>query len=226
MKILSQGEEIRAQSFEAKMNSDSLLIDIHGSRVLSNAPLNGGLRKAGSLVNYSLYGKKDCENMPVEYLRKIIESMNIDPSNTVGLMTGVKPDSFLFSDEELVSSFLSVGNDNAASPLDGLKYSGAGTINIIVLCRVKLTDGAMVDAYKTATEAKSYSLLSRRVKSQFSERTATGTITDVTAIVQNNTGDEYRYAGTGTDLGSSISRSIYNGISYALDHFYGYSEVM
>lgn len=218
------GEKFKGSNFEAEMTADSLYLKLRNSRVVSNASMNGGLRNANGIINYSLYGKSDCKNKPVEYLRNVLLSRGIDYSSVIGLLTAVRPDRFVISRSSMATSFISAGVDNAATPMDGLSYSGKGTINIIVLANVKLTDAAIMDAFKTSVEAKSYSLWTRKVKSKFSGKVATGTITDVTAIVSDETGEEFKYAGTGTDLGSSISKSIYDGLTYALDNFYGYKS--
>ncbi len=218
------GEKFSGTNFEAEMLTNSLYIRLKNSRVVSNASMNGGLINASGIINYSLYGKSDCNNKPVEYLRNILLSKGIDYSYVVGLLTAVRPDRYVISKNGMVTSFISAGIDNAATPLDGLNYSGKGTINIIVVSDVKMTDAAIIDAFKTSVEAKTYSLWTRKVKSKFSGKIATGTITDVTAIVSNEMGEEFKYAGTGTDLGSAVSKSIFEGLTYALDNFYGYSS--
>ena len=223
-KVFRIGEKFKMSNFEAEMHPDFLYIKLRNSRAVSNAAMNGGLMNVSGIINYSLFGKGDCGNDPVGYLRDVLRSRGVDYSSVVGLLTAVSPDRFVISKTDLVTSFISAGVDNAANPLDGLNYSGKGTINIIVLANVKLTDAAIMDAFKTSVEAKSYSLWAHNVKSRFSGRLATGTITDVTAIVSDETGEEFRYAGTGTDLGSSISRSIFEGLTYALENFYGFTD--
>lgn len=222
--IIKIGEVITGDNYEAEMNSDYLYVKLRDSRVISNAVMNGGVLISSGIINYSLFGKKDCQNKPVEYLRNILLSKRIDYSSVVGLLTAVRPDRFVVSRNSLVTTFISAGVDNAATPMDALNYSGHGTINIIAIAKVKMIDSAMVDAFKTSVEAKSYSLWTRRVISKFSGKVATGTITDVTAIISNQTGEEYRYAGTGTDLGSALSASIFDALTYALDNFYNYKS--
>ncbi len=220
--IIKVGDSFIGKNYEARMHNDYLFINLKDSRILSNAAMNGGLLNSSGIINYSLYGKKDCDNKPVEFLRNILLTKGIDYSGVVGLLTAVRPDRFIVSKNDLVTAFISAGIDNAATPLDGLNYSGRGTINIIITTKVKMTDAAMVDAFKTSVEAKSFSLWSRRVRSKFTGKIATGTITDVTAIISNENGEEFKYAGTGTDLGYAISKSIYDGLVFALDNFYGY----
>jgi len=53
-----------------------------------------------------------------------------------------------------------------------------GTINTILLIDGNLTESCMVDAVKTATEAKSAALREIDIRSHFSDELATGTITD------------------------------------------------
>ncbi len=221
--LLKKNQTIEGEFFSAKMYRDFLLIKTSSTGCLSNASLNGGLKRCSAIINYSLYGKEDCDGKPAEYLLKIVEGLEAKPGETVGLLTAVNPEAFAYVRAEHTHCFISLGLDNAASPLDGLSYSGKvvyGTINTIILTDFKLTGEAYVDAFKTSVEAKAYSLMSKNIKSRYSEKLATGTITDVTAIVSFVQGEEYRYAGTGTDLGSEISKLVYSSISGLIDMFY------
>lgn len=223
VKILEKGDEVEGGFFRAVMYADFLLIETDNSRGISNAALNGGLIDPVAVINYSLYGKKDCENKPVEYLSRILEGIGRDQGRTIGLLTAVRPDRFGYARGRYSHCFISLGLDNAASPLDGLSYSGTGingTINIVILTDLRLTDAALVDAFKTSVEAKSYSLMEKEVRSKFSDRLATGTITDVTAIVSSLGGLEYKYAGTGTDIGSDLSRLVHESIVDIIEKFY------
>ncbi|MGC8561820.1 MAG: adenosylcobinamide amidohydrolase [Thermoplasmata archaeon] len=220
--ILKEGQTIETDFFSARMYQDFLFLKAKDTKCISNAVFNGGIKKCSSLINYSLYGKGDCGGKPVAYISNILRGIDADPEETVGLLTAVRPDTFAYVNEGHTHCFVSLGLDNAASPLDGLSYSGRGingTINIIVLTDLKLTDGALVDAYKTSVEAKSYSLLEKNIRSKYSSRAATGTITDVTAIVSSMSGEEYRFAGTGTDIGSEISRLINSAMSSLIEEF-------
>jgi len=101
-----------------------------------------------------------------------------------------------------------------------------GTINIIVLTNAQLTDAAMANAVITATEAKAAALqeLAVRVPAPGGERTAagasdaaalplaTGTTTDAVLIAATERGRLCRYAGTATQLGYMIGRTVYESV--------------
>jgi len=112
----------------------------------------------------------------VEYLSRVLEGIGRDQGRTIGLLTAVRPDRFGYDRGRYSHCFISLGLDNAASPLDGLSYSGTGingTLNIVILTDLRLTDAALVDAFKTSVKAKSYSLMGKEVRSKFSDRLAT-----------------------------------------------------
>ena len=80
----------------------------------------------------------------------------------------------------------------------------------------KLTDGCMVDAVKTATEAKSVVLRELDVKSYVSGELASGTITDAVVVSCTRRGKPIKYAGTGTKLGELIGKSVRRAVKEAI----------
>ncbi|MGC8618497.1 MAG: adenosylcobinamide amidohydrolase [Thermoplasmata archaeon] len=219
VELLVKDYSLDTGNFQAKMQRELLLVQFKSAICISNAVFNGGIRQCRSVVNYSLNGKKDLEDSPVDYVRRIIKGLDVAPGDTVVLLTAVKPEKFMHSSYGRVHCFLSLGLDNAASPMDSLGYSGTGrtgTINIIVLTEVKLTEAALVDAYKTVVETKSFTLMEKGIKSVYTGNLATGTITDAAVVASLTGGEEYIYAGTGTDIGSEISKAVYSAMRTAL----------
>ncbi len=206
MKIKS-GDIIKGHSFSANLDYDTLIIKFPRSLVLSNAFYNGGLTYSSIVINHSLNGKKDCGGRPHEYIENILHDRSL-PADTVALMTAVLPNHFHYIGSEFSHVFLSMGLDNSSNPLDNFGFPGFGTINIIVILKNKLTSIAMMDLYKSLTELKSYFIISHGIKSSKSDLPATGTFTDVMAIVSGRMDPEITYSGPATKISHDASKSL------------------
>ncbi|MCW4015968.1 MAG: adenosylcobinamide amidohydrolase [Candidatus Bathyarchaeota archaeon] len=89
------------------------------------------------------------------------------------------------------------------------KYVKLGTINIILLTNVTLSDGAMARSIITATEAKTAALQDMDARSSISpENQATGTGTDNMIVISGTDPDKkVRHTGGHTKLGELIGAS-------------------
>ena len=89
---------------------------------------------------------------------------------------------------------------------DGTYVKTLGTINIIILTNVTLTDGALARTIITATEAKTAALQDMDARSSVSpENQATGTGTDNMIVVSGTDSDKkVRHTGGHTKLGELI----------------------
>ena len=96
-------------------------------------------------------------------------------------------------------------------------YYEPGTINILVMSNMKLTQRAMTRAIVAATEAKSAALEDLDIRSSFTPRIngATGTGTD-NVIVVEGAGIPIDNAGGHSKMGELISRAVYKGVTQAL----------
>jgi len=207
--------DLRIKGVKAKVDNRSLVITSDFPlKVLSSAVLNGGLTAARSIVNYHV--PKSFKNLrPAAYLKRISSRLAL-PSPTVGLMTAVKMDSLSILREEdgKVVSMITAGTEPAAAAGDRAWLKGArlGTINIIFIIEGSLSDGAMVEVVKTATEAKSLALRRLDLRSKFSGEVASGTITDAVCVACTQRGKSWSYAGTGTEIGHAIGRAVLKGV--------------
>lgn len=97
------------------------------------------------------------------------------------------------------------------------KFYEPGTINVILLSNMKLTNRAMTGAVSCATEAKTAALMDLDVRSSETPRLhqATGTGTDNVIVVQG-TGVEIDHAGGHTKMGELIGRVVYQGVQKAI----------
>jgi hypothetical protein len=92
-----------------------------------------------------------------------------------------------------------------------------GTINILILPNMKITDRAMTRAIITATEAKSAALQDLDIRSVYKpEYQATGTGTD-NIIIAGGAGDKpLDNSGGHTKLGELIAKAVYKGVKEAI----------
>jgi iron complex transport system substrate-binding protein len=97
------------------------------------------------------------------------------------------------------------------------RFYEPGTINVILLSNMKLTNRAMTGAVSCATEAKTAALMDLDVRSSETPRLhqATGTGTDNIIVVQG-TGVQIDNAGGHTKMGELIGRAVYQGVQKAI----------
>jgi len=101
--------------------------------------------------------------------------------------------------------------------LDGKNLKEHGTVNIIILTNVKLTDGAMARAVITATEAKTAVFQDLKIPSTYTPGViATGTGTDNVIIVSGIKSPEITYTGGHSKIGELIGKAVYQAVSQAL----------
>lgn len=180
-------------------------------RALSSAIINGGLCMTNTILNHQV-AKNFADPKPEDYLSKIAASLNL-PTTTVGLMTAADVTKASLetrkTDNATICALVTAGVSYPAAPADSLRrMKGAGTINIIILVEGNLSDACMVEAVKTATEAKSAALRELDIRSRFSQRVASGTTTDAIVVACTGDGEPIRYAGTATELGEALGRVV------------------
>ena len=74
----------------------------------------------------------------------------------------------------------------------------------------------MVEAIKTATEAKTVAIRELDIRSRFSGDLATGTLTDSVAVGCTKKGESIQYAGTFTIIGELIGKCVREGVKTAI----------
>ena len=111
-----------------------------------------------------------------------------------------------------------MGVDEAGSvERDSRFESLCGTINIILLTNVTLSDGAMARAIITATEAKTAALQDMDIRSTYTpENQATGTGTD-NIIVVSGKGPLVRYTGGHAKMGELIGMVTKRAVTEAIE---------
>ncbi|HTJ10039.1 MAG TPA: adenosylcobinamide amidohydrolase [Candidatus Binataceae bacterium] len=186
-------------------------------RVLSWAPLGGGVRIAHLLANHQIeLDDREAMRRPRACLAAVVRAAGYDPQRTVALMTGaeVARAGYALAARAgvIAGAWCTVGFSNALRVGDRATVlsSHAGTINIIVVVNRPLIRAAMVEAVAIATEARALAVLEAGIESVRSGAPATGTGTDCIAIAAPLRADARagRYCGKHTLLGELIGRAV------------------
>jgi len=181
-------------------------------RVLSWAPLHGGLLLARSILNHQVRINEEPPEDPTSFLLSVSQRLRA-VAPVVGLMTGVLMERLsrhaVQRENLLLECFATVGLSNALAIGDPATYEETpGTINLIVVLNQPLTDSALIEATAMSTEAKTQALFAARVKSVRSDALATGTGTDCVAVACPQGATGYRYCGKHTLLGELLGRVV------------------
>jgi adenosylcobinamide amidohydrolase len=220
------------ENIDAEIKNQSLVIwSKKPLKILSSALLNGGLIEANGIINVQVPegSGKDMDDMhwngPENFLINAANQLQLPKDNVVGLMTAAQMKNVVALTEKYdnvtLTVFVTAGatvavtaGEPAASKSSRLQK--IGTINVIILVDGNLTEGSMVEAVKTATEAKTVAIRELDIRSRFSGDLATGTLTDSIAIGCTKKGEPIQYAGTFTILGELIGKCVREGVKTAI----------
>ncbi|WP_311946602.1 adenosylcobinamide amidohydrolase [Halomonas piscis] len=190
---------------------------------LSSALVGGGFGTAQHFCNFYV-DKHYAGRMPSADLDRWLGQRDVDPAAAIAMMTAVKlkraalHSAPLGRRERAVLTLATAGSGNAvditAESAD--PGPGAGTINVFVFVDACLTPGAMVNACLSITEAKVAALSDERVVDAGSRTPATGTSTDCVSVAATQRGAPTPYAGSGTELGRAVGRTVYRAVRDSL----------
>lgn len=194
--------------------------------MLSSAPQGGGLTSASYILNHQVESNSISNTHPRSHsdparaLRRLAIRLGVK-QEAVGLMTAVPMKQLVtarVSSEALwVECFATVGVTNAVKagerPKTDVRRTEAtkpGTINLILVTNVSLSNAAMVGAVQVATESKTGVLRDHAVPSWTGQPGATGTGTDavVVACRLRGQGPWQPYSGTHTMIGALIGQAV------------------
>ncbi|MEU7909304.1 adenosylcobinamide amidohydrolase [Actinoplanes sp. NPDC049118] len=172
---------------------------------ISSAVLGGGIGPCGWLVNASVpmsYDRGD----PAAHLREIAVGLGLSGPG-VGLLTGVDVADVVATDDGGVRLWATVG---LGAPIQaaadaGLAAPHAGTVNIVAWVPRRLSDGALVNAVATITEAKTQAIRELGLA-------ATGTATDAVAVLCPPAGPAADYAGPRSQWGQRLARAAHRAV--------------
>ena len=181
-------------------------------RVLSWAPLGGGVVEAHTILNHQVNINEPLTAEPEVHLSSLARRLAV-PCPVVGLMTGVWMERLVRRTMQhaatLIECFATVGLSNALAAGDPTTYEEElGTINLIVAVGQPLTLPAMIEAVQIVTEAKVSAIVAAEIKSTASHALATGTGTDCVAIACPLGVPAHRYCGKHTKLGELVGKVV------------------
>jgi len=156
-------------------------------------------------------------------VRRICSTMERSPDTSSFMMTGADIDKLAvrtaaFRDMRVYALVTAGVSSNALrTSVDEGNYYEPGTINIILLTNMKLSQRAMTRAVITATEAKTAALADLDIRSSYSGalNQATGTGTDNIIVVQG-TGVDIDNSGGHTKMGELMAQAVYAGVTEAV----------
>ncbi len=205
-------------------------------RTLTTSWLNGGFREdLQSVFNHKVpdkaLGSHELEGGSVEeYLRILSGNMGIDPEKTSGLLTGASMKNVTITTRAfrglevtaVITGGIEVNGGRAGDPASYYQEDSrfemiGGTINMLILIGASLPEFAMTRVLMTATEAKSVVLQQLMASSKYSQGIATGSGTDMIAVVADGCGPlELTDAGKHSKLGELIGIVVIEGLQKAL----------
>jgi adenosylcobinamide amidohydrolase len=180
-------------------------------RVASTSVLGGGVGERAWFLNASVpagYARPD----PAADLRGLARAVGLEGPG-VGMMTAKDVRSAVVGQDGGVEVVATVGlgwPTWAAAPDDGHAPLGPGTINLLVVVPVALTDAALVNGVATVTEAKVQALLERGVG-------GTGTASDAVCVAAAvGDGHPERYGGARSTWGARMARAVHAAVGRGL----------
>jgi len=190
---------------------DSALI-IKGDFEAVSTGLNGGRARVKYLFNKQVprtFNPPD----PQEFLKEEALKLDLEGAH-FGLLTAVKMEYLQVIENDYLTAFITAGVSNGSE-----FRANVGTINIIFISKVRLSETALLGAIITATEAKGLALLEKGY-------TFLGTNTDAIIVayeidsepdLENEERQEIPYAGSSTDFGKKITEAVIKGVKSGLE---------
>ena len=212
---------------------DTILVKFnHNRNGVSTSQLNGGTCDIYKYV-FNQHLSQDridyLENHDVcEYLINECRSLEIDSNYSTALITLAQMENLSiitksFKNVEVTAISTAGVRTNASKAGDPSSYwqeNGEyhfGTINTILLINVCLDKSTLLDAFMTATEAKTVALNNLKIPSQYSNGYATGTGTDGLCIFSNlDSDDKLTNAGKHSKLGELIGQCVIESVTKAI----------
>ncbi|PKG32793.1 adenosylcobinamide amidohydrolase [Methanoregula sp.] len=228
---------------QVENHGTTLVVRFKGPRkVLSTSWLNGGYRTDLHAVFNHQIPREACESCHNggsvrEYLEEVARGLGFDSESVTGLVTRAEMRNTAVITEQFrdltVTAIVTAGIDKnggrAGDPAsyyeDGNSFEPVGgTINTILVIGADLPEHAMARALMTAAEAKAVALQQLMARSLYSCGIATGSGTDMIAIV-SDPGSRLHLtdAGKHAKLGELIGRTVIRATTKALEEETGLS---
>jgi adenosylcobinamide amidohydrolase len=169
--------------------------------VISSAPLGGGFGLRRWVCNAQVPHGYDCDD-PRRHLARLASEAGASGPGA-GMMTAVdvRTASVVRQEGIYVDATVGVSGPQWAAADPG-RSPGVGTINMVIVVPERLSEGALVNAVGTATEAKTQALWEAGVM-------GTGTATDALCVLCPSDGPAHPYGGPRSTWGSRLARAVH-----------------
>lgn len=194
-------------------------------KTLNSSMWGEGFGRHYRLMNRQVDRSYSCDD-PMAEMIDFMRLRDVPVEGTAALLTAARVQDRGFSELSMdtglrVCTWATAGLSNKARAGRERKPEELfpGTINVITVIEGELTDAAMVNAVITATEAKTAALQDANIRLDGDQGTATGTTTDAVIIASTQEGPLFRYAGTATQLGHFVGRTVYESVKCSIAHY-------
>lgn len=213
-----------AQAYQLEQNDTYIHLQFDKAlRTISNGVIGEGIHWITHFCNFHVDRNYESEN-PREELEGWMRNATIPPEQAVGMMTAVKLKEMVLKTKKVEGiQFIIAVTAGVSNAVDITKEGDyerefkIGTINTMVFVDAHLTDGALVNACMSATEAKTKAMSDMKVQDPFTNTIATSTSTDSLLIGATQQGEPTPYAGSGTFVGKGIGRIVYEATKEAIN---------
>jgi adenosylcobinamide amidohydrolase len=206
--------ELLGEDLKLLLKDDLLaLISKTELTTVSSAVYNGGFKKAKVILNVHVpegYDQKAIHENPEYFILEALKNLGVEPQQSVGMITAADVKNFSIvttkKEELMVGAIATAGCSFAETAGEKIEASvkSLGTVNTIVVIHGNPTESCLMQAFITATEAKTAGLRELDVRSKYSGDPATGTITDSIVIASTNMGSKIRFGGPASKLGQMV----------------------
>ncbi|WP_404467962.1 adenosylcobinamide amidohydrolase [Sutcliffiella horikoshii] len=210
------------------VDMDERCVHVHSRkplRTISNGVIGEGIQWYKHFCNFHVDKDYICDH-PLKDIREWLCQMEIPIEQSVGMMTAVNLSDVVISKKEIEGmEFMAVVTAGVGNAVDITKTElcqtpvAIGTINIILFIDAHLSDGGLVNAMMSATEAKVKALHDLKVQDLKTGTIATGTSTDAMVLAVTQQGEKTPYAGSGTIIGKGIGHLVYEGVTKAIHKY-------
>jgi alpha-ribazole phosphatase CobZ len=187
-------------------------------KAVSSATLNGGLTRVRSIINCQVQEDYDHKN-PEKHLTTLAKELGA-LSPTIGLLTAVDLRNHSISvshvSKRTLITIATAGLTNATRLGKEKAVDSRGTINLIVFYEGDMTEGCMINAVQTISEAKCTVLRELDVRAKRTGELATGTSTDTIVLCCLERGEALKYAGSATEIGNTLGRTVEESVRDSL----------
>ncbi|WP_085992667.1 adenosylcobinamide amidohydrolase [Oceanobacillus senegalensis] len=213
-------------SFKVEKNSTFIHVKFNQAlKTISNGVIGEGIQWLRHFCNFHVE-KHYNSSTPKKDLREMMDTYHIPHHQAVGMMTAASLEDMVMETKEVegvkMMVIVTAGVGNAvdiSSKYKANQNSQIGTINTMVFIDARFTDGALVNGYMSATEAKVKALQDLDIRDPESNTIATGTSTDALLLALTQQGDITLYAGSGTTVGKAIGQLVYDATKKAVKKY-------